>query len=145
MSAMTCRIASLAALLLTSIVAFADQTVNNEAEIRIQLDVKQEYATDLCQAKLEVEWYQKGPTVHVESVLTNADCDASSGFHTLRVSYRDATGETKSVEFPETWERADAAPVRAENDYYIAENIDVLRVRPGKLRCVCSDAGDSEQ
>lgn len=145
MSSMTSRIASLAALLLGSIVALADQTVKNQAEIRIQLDVKHEFATDLCQAKLEVEWYQKGPSVHVVSELTNADCDASSGSHSLRVSYRDANGETQTLEFSETWERADAAPVRAENDYYIAENIDVLRVRPGRLRCVCSDSGDDEQ
>lgn len=121
----------------------ADQEISNEAEIRIELDVRHEFATDLCQARLEIEWYQKGPSVHVESTLTNDDCGASSGTHVVRVSYRGADGERQQKEFEETWERADSAPVRSKKAYFIADDIDVLRVRPGKLRCVCAASSDA--
>lgn len=118
--------------------AAADQKISNEAEIRIELEVKHEFATDRCQARLEVEWYQKGPSVHVESTLANDDCGASSGTHVVRVSYRGEDGERQQKEFEETWQRDDSEPVRMKKDYFIADNVDVLRVRPGKLRCVCA-------
>lgn len=124
----------------------ADPQINNEAEIRIELDVRQEFATDRCQARLEVEWYQKGPSVHVESTLMNDDCGASSGSHVVRVSYRGADGERQQKEFEETWQRDDGEPVRMAKDYFVADDVDVLRVRPGRLRCVCSaprDAADA--
>lgn len=126
-------------LLIFSSLTVADEpTTNNEAEIRIQMDVKQEFATDLCQAQLALEWYQKGPSVHVESELSNDTCGASSGSLVIRVSYRGDDGETVSADFPETWQRDDDVPVLLERDYYLAENIDVLRVRTRKLRCVCA-------
>lgn len=119
--------------------ATADPTEGNEAEIRIQVDMKQEFASSACQARLELEWYQKGSSVHVTSELQNDDCAASSGTHIIRVSYRGDDGETQTIEFPEEWQRDDAAPVRTEKDYFIADNVDVLRVRPGTLRCECAD------
>ena len=121
-----------------SLAAADEPTTNNEAEIRIQMDVKQEFATDLCQAQLALEWYQKGPSVHVESELSNDTCGASSGSLVMRVSYRGDDGETVSADFPETWQRNNDAPVLIERDYYLAEDIDVLRVRTRKLRCVCA-------
>ena len=121
----------------------ADEHISNEAEIRIELDVKHEFATDRCQARLDVEWYQKGPSVHVESTLVNDDCDASSGSHVVRVSYRGADGERQQKEFEETWRRHDGEPVRMAKDYFVADDVDVLRVRPGKLRCVCSAKNDA--
>lgn len=125
-------------LALASPAAAEEPTISNEAEIRIQMDVKQEFATDLCQAELALEWYQKGPSVHVESELSNDTCGASSGSLVIRVFYRDEDGETVSADFPETWQRANDAPILLERDYYLAENIDVLRVRTRKLRCVCA-------
>ena len=123
-------------------VVVADKTISNEAEIRIELDVKHEFTTDRCQARLEVEWYQKGPSVRVESTLTNDDCDASSGSHVVRVSYRGADGERQQKEFEESWQRDDSEPVRMKKDYFIADDVDVLRVRPGRLRCVCATPPD---
>ena len=129
---------SLLLLALLSLAAADESTTDNEAEIRIQTDVKQEFGTDLCQAQLALEWYQTGPSVHVESELSNDTCGASSGSLVIRVSYRGDDGETISADFPETWQRDDDAPVLLERDYYLAENIDVLRVRTRKLRCVCA-------
>lgn len=125
-------------LTLASFVVTAEETVVNEAEIRIQMDIEQEFASDLCKAQLELEWYQKGSSVHVESELSNDTCGASSGSLVIRVFYRGEDGETVSADFPETWERSDQTPVKSEKDYFLAENIDVVRVRTRKLRCVCA-------
>ncbi len=111
-----------------------------EAEIRIQIEAEHEYATNACEARLEVEYYQKGDSVHVETVLNNDQCAASSGSYTLQVRYRGDDGETQTAEFEEIWERSDAEPVTLAKDYYVAENIDVRRVRSRHLRCECAPA-----
>ena len=81
--------------------ADADEgTVNNEAEIRIQMDIKQELTTNICKAQVELEWYQKGSSVHVESEIGNETCGPSSGSLLFRVSYRGEDGEIKTADFP---------------------------------------------
>ncbi len=129
--------------------AFGDEHRDDErvieaqaAEIRIQIEAEHEYVTNACEARLEVSYYQKGDSVHVETELSNDQCGASSGSYALEVRYRGDDGETRSVEFEELWERSDAEPITLGKDYYVAENIDVLRVRSRRLRCECASAPD---
>jgi hypothetical protein len=125
--------------------AFADapdRDVNNEAEIKHSIELEARYAVHACKAQLELEYYQKGADVHVDSVLSNAACAASSGSYVIEVRYRGADDVVVSRRFDETWERSDAAPVRASKVYPVGDNVDVVRVRPRKLRCTCSDVGD---
>ena len=119
------------------------------AEIRIQIEAEHEYSTNACEARLEVEYYQKGDSVPVETVLDNDRCAASGGSYTLQVRCRGGDGEVRTAEFEERWERSDAEPITLGKDYYVAENIDVMRVRSRRLRCECApapdDAGTGEQ
>ena len=60
--------------------------------------------------------------------------------------YRPRTGKNRSKDFAETWERSDAEPVVIEKDYFVAENIDITRVRTRDLECTCTlDEATDEQ
>ena len=133
----------------TTSFAVADEdesNINNEAKIRTTIVVEQSFATNACKAELEIEYYQKGSSVHVESTLTNADCGASSGSYVIQVRYRGVDRQTQSKEFAELWERTDIAPVLVEKDYFIADDIDIIRVRSRKLNCTCApeESADSD-
>ena len=128
-------------LLVTASVANSDEgesVIKNEAEVRTIIEIEQEFATNACKAEIEIEYYQKGSSAHVESTLTNEDCGASSGSYVIQVRYRGADRQTKSKEFAELWERTDTAPVLVEKDYFIADDIDIVRVRSRKLKCACA-------
>ncbi len=129
--------------------ALADEdqsNINNEATIRTTIAVEQTFATNACKAELEIEYYQKGSSAHLESTLTNDDCGASSGSYVIQVRYRGADRQTHSKEFAEAWARTDTAPVLVEKDYYIADDIDIIRVRSRKLKCNCApeESADSD-
>jgi hypothetical protein len=133
----------LAACLIGASAAQADKTdddepIVNEAEIRTVIQTETEFATDACMASIEVEYYQKGSSAHVETELNNDDCAASSGTYVIQVRYKDAAGEHQSKNFDESWERSDAEAIVAEKDYFVAEDIDILRVRSRKLNCTCA-------
>lgn len=115
----------------------ADRRISNEAEIRTTIEAEYAFATNACKAAIEIEYYQKGSSAHVESSLTNDDCDASSGTYVIQIRYRGADRQTQSKDFPETWERLDSNPVVVEKDYFVADDIDILRVRSRKLNCTC--------
>jgi hypothetical protein len=113
------------------------------AEIEFHQTIETEYGTDACKAVIEIEYYQKRASAHVESTLTNDDCDASSGTYAIQIRYRGADRQSQSKEFPETWERADSSSVVMEKDYFVADDIDILRIRARKLDCTCTpDNGD---
>jgi hypothetical protein len=142
-------IARMLPILLLTVASFAladedESNINNEATIRTTIAVEQTFATNACKAELEIEYYQKGSSAHVESTLTNDDCGASSGSYVIQVRYRGADRQTRSKEFAELWERADTDPVFVEKDYFIADDIDIVRVRSRKLNCTCATAGSAD-
>ncbi len=127
--------------------AFADGQGDEEdgiraqsAEISIQIEAEHEFSTNACEARLDVEYYQKGDSVHVNTTLFNESCAASSGTYALEVRYRGGDDEVRAVEFEEEWQRSDSEPVALSKDYYLAANIDVMRVRSRRLRCECASA-----
>ncbi len=115
----------------------AERRINSEAEISTTIEAEYAIATSACQAAIEIEYYQKGSSAHVESMLTNDDCGASSRTYVIQIRYRGADRQTQSKDFPETWERVDSDPVVAEKDYFVADDVDILRVRSRKLHCTC--------
>jgi len=134
-------------LLMVASFAAADEdesNINNEAELRTTIEIEQEFFTNACKAEIEIEYYQKGSSAHVESTLTNDDCGASSGSYVIQVRYRGADRQTRSKDFAESWERTDTAPVLVEKDYYIADEIDITRVRSRKLKCTCATAESAD-
>jgi len=46
--------------------------------------------------------------------------------------------------FEESWERSDAEAIVGEKDYFVADIIDILRVRSRKLNCPCA-TGETEE
>lgn len=122
------------------VLVFAEEEsrINNEAEIRLTIEMEHEYATDVCTAAMELEYYQKGASVHVETSVDNDQCSASFGTYTLEIRYRDAEGNVQTKEAAENWERIDSSPVEQAKDYFVADDIDIIRVRPRKLRCTCA-------
>jgi len=96
--------------------------------------------TKSCQATLSTRSEQRNTVARVEGTIEIADCVACSGDYTIVLRVRDETGETKSLEFVGSWQRADDRPVKFTTDYPIGDNVDLLNVRTRGLRCVCAAA-----
>ena len=109
-----------------------------------RIPVKLEYGAGGCKAELRLEYYQKGADAHVKTMLSNEECGASSGDYTIRIHYEDAHGESGQVEFEETWNRDDEAVVTSEKDYFVGDDIDLVRVNSRRLSCSCTESPTKE-
>ena len=118
--------------------ALAGEIAGQEAEIKMQMELESNVVDTSCQAQLEMEYYQKGSSAVVESILTNEHCDASSGAYVIQVRYRGDGSEIQTMDFPETWERSDDQPIKSKREYYVGDDVDIIRVRSRKLRCSCT-------
>ena len=110
-----------------------------------RVPVTLEYNAGGCNAELHLEYFQKGTDAHVKTTLKNEECGASSGNYTLRVRYTDAKGEMDLVEFEETWNRDDDAMVISEKEYFVGDDIDIVRVNTRRLSCSCKGAEAKEE
>lgn len=118
------------------------ETTKIEAHLEKKYTVKLELnppPTKRCQARLEIEYLQKGAEARVDSNLGNKDCAASSGSYKISIRYRDANGESQTIEFDETWQRDNDQPILASKDYFVGENVDITRVRSKSLQCICAE------
>ena len=104
-----------------------------------------EYNTGACSAELFLEYFQKETDAHVKIVLNNEECGASSGNYTIRVRYKDAQGELGLVEFEEAWNRDDDGNVVNEKDYFVGDDIDIVRVNSRRLSCSCKEAQSTKE
>lgn len=91
-----------------------------------------------CAAIMELEYSQRNTIANVRGTIDNEDCAASSGDYKLAVKIRDANGELKTLEFPETWQRLDDQPVEFKGEYPIGENVDLVNVRTKQMHCTCA-------
>ena len=107
--------------------------------------VTMEFNTGACKADLKLEYFQKGANAHVKSRLSNEQCGASSGNYTVRVQYRAAGGGTKLLEFDETWKRDDESDVISERDYFVGDDIDIMRIKSRNLSCQCTEVESTEE
>ena len=114
-------------------------------EYKKVVPVTMEFNTGACKADLRLEYFQKGANAHVKSTLSNEQCGASAGNYTIRVQYRDAEGNTKLLEFDETWNRDDDADVASEKDYFIGDDIDIMRIKSRNLSCHCEEPAMLEE
>ena len=95
-----------------------------------------------CQATLQVDWYQADTDVRVRTTIDSEECAAASGTYSIRIRHRDDAGETRTLDFDETWQRDDARPVVIERDYAVGPGVTVTRASGRRLRCVCAEEGD---
>lgn len=123
-----------------------EQESKKHHEIRYKMTISTTPAAEQkCEASMFFEYFQKNTVAVINSTLSNPDCGASSGDYTLLVRFRDANNETHSLEYPETWQRADDQDIELRKEYFIGDNIDLVTIRSRKLRCICDNAGEEEE
>jgi hypothetical protein len=105
----------------------------------MSVSIPMEFKSTACEAKLNIEYFQRGDNAEVSSTLTNAECDASFGSYTVQLRYRGEGDELETVDYDETWQRDDTEPVVASRQYFIGENVDLVRVKSRSLTCTCVD------
>ncbi len=128
-----------------SVVADDEQESKKNLDIRHTMKIEPKApAEKRCEAQLTLTYFQKNTVAVVESELNNLDCGASGGEYAVLVRFRDENNALQSLEFPETWRRDDDQEVKSVKEYLIGDNVDLVSVRPRKLRCVC-DKTDTAQ
>ena len=115
------------------------QTTRVVTQSNVSIDVKlAPKPTRACQATITTRSEQRNTVARVEGTIETADCAACSGDYTIVVRIRDASGESRTLEFSGSWQRTDDAPVKFTADYPIGEDVDLLGVRSKGLHCVCA-------
>jgi hypothetical protein len=115
-----------------------EEVLGLETEITTSVELRPP-ATPFCSAAIELQYWQRDTDVHVEGVLDNDTCAASGGEYVIVVRTRSESGELQMLEFTETWQRDDDQPVALESDYPIGENVELIRLGSGRIRCRCAD------
>ncbi len=93
-----------------------------------------------CQATLTLGFDQRNTMAAVDGTIENTMCAASGGDYELAITVKDGSGELKTLEFTEKWQRSDSKSVIFSSRYPIGDNMDLVRVRARKVHCVCTDA-----
>ena len=112
--------------------------VRVEQELKVSLDLP-DLASSQCEATSAVVYEQRNTVARVENTIKVADCAAASGEFTVTLRVRDESGEIKTLELMETWQRADDKDVSFSADYPIGENVELLSARVRGLSCICAD------
>ena len=121
------------------------KTEDQGFEIPVQVQLK--YESVACEAKLSLEYFQRGENAQVSTTLTNTQCEASYGSYTVQVRYRGEDQELQTHDYEETWERMDSVPLLVTKQYFIGDDVDLVRVRTRGLTCTCEvdGAADAEE
>ena len=150
-------LASIAVMAYLPVSAQGQQTSTSEtseysssAEKTFTVKLKPPKKKQYCKANTAIEYYQSDDVAEVNFEIKNEDCVASSGSFTMRVRYRTEEDEVVDLEFDETWQREDDQNILFGRQYPIGKNVDLVRVRASKMRCVCAeddseDANDNQE
>jgi hypothetical protein len=130
----------------------ASVTIERSSEYEVEsktfekhIPVKLEYGAGGCKVELRLEYYQKGADAHVKTMLSNEACGASSGNYTIRIRYKDAQGELGLTEFEEAWNRDDDGMVVNEKEYFVGDDVDIVRVNSRRLSCSCTESHSTDE
>jgi hypothetical protein len=96
--------------------------------------------TTACLAVLSLVYEQRNTMAQVEGTIENTTCAASSGDYALGITVKDAKDELQTLEFSEKWQRSDNKTITFKDTYPIGENVDLRRITPRKVHCVCTVA-----
>ncbi len=116
------------------------QEASSEKTFTIKLDASP--PTIYCKSNTSIEYFQNDTTANVSGEIKIDGCTDASGQYTISIRYRDGAGETHNLDFDETWQRSSVAPVVISHVYPMAENVDLIRVRARRSRCVCDEPDD---
>lgn len=115
-----------------------EQRLEKTMEFKHSMVFEAEAKRQYCSARVELEYTQMNTLAWAAGTIHTPDCGAASGEYTIAVRYRDEGGQLHTLESNEAWRRDDDQPVRFESKYSIGENVDLIRVRARKIRCVCT-------
>jgi hypothetical protein len=116
-----------------------DQVViRHETELTTTFEVKPLKFVE-CQADIGVQYHQRNTAARVEGTIENKTCAASSGEYSVAIRIKDEAGESKTLEFRESWQRSDDRPISVATDDPIGANVDLVSVRARSLHCVCAE------
>ena len=94
-----------------------------------------------CEATTLTEYQQRNNVARVTGTVSIASCPAgTAGSFTLVARVRDDNGETRPIEFNETWQRNDAEDHAFNTEYPIGDNVELMSVRVRNLKCTCAAA-----
>jgi hypothetical protein len=114
-------------------------TIRQEQELKVTLELPQQTALQ-CEASTLTEYSQRNTVARVQGTINIANCPAgSAGTYTVAARVRDDAGESKVIEFNESWERDTAEDFPFNTDYPIGENIELVSVRVRNLSCTCAE------
>ena len=114
----------------------AQEAMQAEKTYSIRFEATQQ--KQYCKARLSIEYTQRNTLADYNGSIINKDCDASSGTYTISVRYRDEAGETHSIETNHVWDRNNNQDIEFAGQTMIGENVDLIRVRGRKIKCVCA-------
>jgi hypothetical protein len=95
-------------------------------------------ASPQCQASVSTGYFQANTLARVEGTIEIDGCAAATGRYTVAARIRDDSGETKTLEFAETFSRDDDQSLTFKGDYPIGENVELVSVRTRGVRCECA-------
>ena len=135
-------------LLVATTPSLAEAPQDSDAKRTLNIELKNTVTLEArlggCEAKLALEYLQKGDQAEVDIEINNDECAASHGDFSIHVRYRHDNGEMFTDEFPESWSREDDQPIKMSRLYPIGDEVDLIRVRSRGLNCSCGAAGVSE-
>jgi hypothetical protein len=96
--------------------------------------------TQTCSSAVNIISEQRNTLARVTGTVESSSCPAAShGEYTFVIAIRDENDQRSTLEFTETWQRNDDAPISFMKEYPIGENVDLTRVSLRGLRCSCDD------
>lgn len=103
-----------------------------------------EITTRACMATIAISYTQSNTVAEVEGTIEGAECAAASGTYSVAVVTRDGSGELKTQEYVEQWQREDNQTFAFRAEYPIGENVDLVRARANKVQCRCAESPAAE-
>lgn len=119
-------------------------TLRVQQQVKVPIELHALLSTQ-CEAVATTEYQQRNTSARVSSTLAIASCAAAAdGEFTFAVRVKDESGELKTLEFSETWQRSDDQDVKFSADYPIGEDTELVSVRVRNLHCTCADSPSEE-
>ena len=111
--------------------------LRSEQELKVSIETPA-LASTQCQATTTAAYEQRNTNARVRGTIKVESCKAASGEFTVTIRVRDDSGEVKTLELKEAWQRDDDRDVSFSTDYPIGENVDLVSARVRGLSCTCA-------
>jgi hypothetical protein len=97
-------------------------------------------AGPVCEASTLTEYQQRNNLARVTGTVSIGGCPAgTTGSFTVVARVKNDADETTTLEFNETWQRADTEDHRFETEYPIGDDVFLQSVRVRNLTCTCAE------